>query len=189
MVKKNSLKKFNISNKLAYTLIAIFSFIFVGVGVYAYGTSTNMHIMAELSPPSGCAAGQVLSMASGGWGCIAPPAIDNRFTLETRGLCYTSPASCTITSEYCSRNEYPTSVYISSGCDSWGQDEINSMCYESCAPYDVSCNGYDPTCNSGTQVYWTVTGYCSSSYYLQCTCSASQYYIKSTYTPAGTRCI
>jgi len=192
MIKKNNLKKFNISNKLAYTLIAIFSFIFIGVGVYAYGGSvpaTMGHSTGELSPPTGCTTGQVLGMVSGGWNCVTHSTNDIRFTLEERGLCYTAPPSCAITSEYCSQYVYVPSVFINGGCDQSGQTELNQMCYGSCMTYPPACDGYNSNCNSGTTVYWTASGYCSNNYYLQCTCSASQYYSKSTYTPAGTRCI
>jgi hypothetical protein len=64
MVGKKRSKKFNLSNKLAYTLIAIFSIIFIGVGVYAAvaaGTTPNPgHSIQTIGAPTNCAVGQYL---------------------------------------------------------------------------------------------------------------------------------
>lgn len=73
---KRGKKKFNISNKLAYTLIAISLIILLGIGVYAYGGTSPAvmgHSMGELMPScSGILTGTANSANS--WACIpAPP--------------------------------------------------------------------------------------------------------------------
>ena len=63
----------HLSNRLSYTLIAIFILIAVGIGVYAYGTANPSvfgHSYNELQPCSGT---QILKMNAGGtaWECSA----------------------------------------------------------------------------------------------------------------------
>ncbi len=74
MKKKKMAKRFNISNKLAYTLIAILSIMLVAVGVYAYGnpgTPTTLgHSTGELMPScTGILTGT--SGVANSWGCIS----------------------------------------------------------------------------------------------------------------------
>ncbi len=62
---------FNLSNRLSYTLIAIFVLAIVGVGVYAstYANANGVgHDFTELKP---CSNGETLKMVSGVWGCAA----------------------------------------------------------------------------------------------------------------------
>jgi len=57
-------RKFNFSNKLSYTLIAIFALVFIGAGVYAVSpgvTGNPGHTIQSIGAPSGCADGQVLT--------------------------------------------------------------------------------------------------------------------------------
>lgn len=73
MVSKKRASKFNISNKLAYTLIVILSIVLIGVGVYAYGgsaPSTMGHSAGELAPPASCTAGQTLTWSGSAWTCL-----------------------------------------------------------------------------------------------------------------------
>jgi hypothetical protein len=75
-------KNRRLSNRLSYTLIAIGILVIISVGVYAAnslltpGVSSNPgHPISQTSPPSGCAAGQVLQWtgtanADGGWACV-----------------------------------------------------------------------------------------------------------------------
>jgi hypothetical protein len=64
----------NISNKLAYTLIAICVIILLGIGVYAYGTSNPAnfgHTTGEITWPS-CASGAYLTVSGGAVVCTTP---------------------------------------------------------------------------------------------------------------------
>ncbi len=70
---KKRLKKFNISNKLAYTLIVIFSIVLICVGVFALtpGVAPNPgHTIDTVAPPTGCVAGQVLTWTGTAWSCV-----------------------------------------------------------------------------------------------------------------------
>jgi hypothetical protein len=74
-IKKNILEKFNISNNVAYLLIAILSFALIGVGVYAYGGVAPLtvgHSMGELMPPcTGVVVG--ISGDPASWSCVSTP--------------------------------------------------------------------------------------------------------------------
>ena len=64
--------KNKISNKLNYTLIALFAILVFGIGVYAYGgTSPSVvgHTLGEIAPPSGCSTGQALVWSGSAWQC------------------------------------------------------------------------------------------------------------------------
>lgn len=72
MARKKRAIVFNISNKLAYTLIVILSIVLIGVGVYALtpGVAPNPgHTIDYIAPPAGCISGQVLTWTSSGWSC------------------------------------------------------------------------------------------------------------------------
>ncbi len=70
MANKKRLKKFNISNKLAYTLVAIFSIVLIGVGVFALGPVPNPgHSISQLQT---CDDGQILKMSGSAWSCVTP---------------------------------------------------------------------------------------------------------------------
>jgi len=72
-MKKRSEKKFNLSNRLSYTIVAVIALALISVGVYAYGTSspsTFGHSIGEIAAPSGCGSGQVLSWTGSAWSCV-----------------------------------------------------------------------------------------------------------------------
>ncbi len=78
MSKKKRSKKFNISNRLAYTLIIVLSIVLLGIGVYAYNLPppTNVgHTLNEIAQPSGCLANQVLTWTGSAWTCTTPASI------------------------------------------------------------------------------------------------------------------
>jgi hypothetical protein len=65
----------NISNKFAYTIIALCIVILLAIGVYAYGTNNPSvfgHSIGELAPPTSCAANQVLTWTGSAWSCTTP---------------------------------------------------------------------------------------------------------------------
>jgi hypothetical protein len=62
----------HLSNRLSYTLIAIFLLAAIGIGVYALapGVIPNPgHNISEMSIPSPCTVGQVLSYNGNNWVC------------------------------------------------------------------------------------------------------------------------
>ena len=73
MKKRRGLKiNFHLSNRLSYTLIAIFILVAVGVGVYALtpGIAPNPgHLISETAPPSPCLANQFLQFDGTNWKC------------------------------------------------------------------------------------------------------------------------
>ncbi|MEK6833007.1 MAG: hypothetical protein AABY32_03075 [Nanoarchaeota archaeon] len=83
MVSKKRLKKFNISNKLAYTLIVILSIVLLGIGVYAYNYAPSNptimgHTTNEITWPT-CSSGQYLTISGGNVVCATPSATNNRY--------------------------------------------------------------------------------------------------------------
>jgi hypothetical protein len=191
MIKKNIIKKLNISNKLIYTLIAIFSFLFIGVGVYAYGTSTTMHNIDTIAPPAGCASGQ-LGMVSGSWGCFTPTNTnDVRLTIDSKGyLCYPTTAYCSTSQVNCQAYQYLTTVV--SDCSSMSQDTLETICSGVCnEDYGYACNGQDPTgnCGGGTVVNYAGSGWCEGGGTIECMCDGYATYTQARHIPAGTRCI
>lgn len=66
-------KRFKISNRLKYTLIAIGIIIILGVGVYALalGVAPNPgHLfLTEIAPPAGCADNTFLQWVGPDWAC------------------------------------------------------------------------------------------------------------------------
>jgi hypothetical protein len=193
MVSKKGLKKFNISNKLAYTLIVILSIVLIGVGVYALSpgiTPNPGHIIGEVALPS-CSNGQVLGMVSGSWDCITSPTTDSRFAITNNRLCFDAPSGCSDAQVYCWENKYPQPIYYGSDCSSLEKTYLDEMCYGVCTESGPACDGTDDTsnCAGGTQVYWTASGYCASQYYIECSCHAEGYYTEEAYIPAGNRCI
>jgi hypothetical protein len=65
----------HLSNRLSYTLIAIFILAVVGIGVYALtpGIVPNPgHDISTVSPPSPCAASQYLQFNGDKWKCATP---------------------------------------------------------------------------------------------------------------------
>jgi len=62
-----------LTNKLAYTLIAVLAILTISLVVYAFGgnqPSVMGHTFSEIEPPSGCSAGQILSWDGSNWVCI-----------------------------------------------------------------------------------------------------------------------
>lgn len=65
----------SISNKFAYTIIALCIVILLAIGVYAYGTNNPSvfgHSIGELAPPTSCTANQVLTWTGSAWSCTTP---------------------------------------------------------------------------------------------------------------------
>ena len=63
----------SISNKSFYSLAVFGVLILLGIGVYAYGSSNpaiHGHSINELTPPAGCAGGQVLGWSGANWQCV-----------------------------------------------------------------------------------------------------------------------
>lgn len=128
MSKKKRSKKFNISNRLAYTLIIILSIVLLGMGVYAYNMPppTNVgHTINEIAQPSGCLANQVLTWTGSAWTCTTPAA-------GTKIPVYQCPMSIVATN-YCAnvqltRNGVPPCI---------GQLTINSG--TACFIVDANC--------------------------------------------------
>lgn len=199
MVKKKGLKKFNISNKLAYTLMIILSIALLGIGVVAYNLPppTNVgHTLNELQVPSGCVAGQVMKLSGGVWACGVDDETDSRFTITTSGLCYNAPATCSTEILSCSEAD-ETSIPLSSSedCFSIPSSTRASRCIAACQS-DLGmypCDGRSSNQAScvGTTVTWgsTTGGICEVSDEITCHCRASGTYTDATYTAAGQRCI
>mgnify|MGYP001593691449 CR=1 FL=1 len=67
--------KFKFQKKLTYTLLAMFVIVAVAIGINAYGTNNPSvlgHTFGELTPPTGCAAGQLIKYTGGSpaWSCV-----------------------------------------------------------------------------------------------------------------------
>jgi len=75
MVKKIQI---NISNKSFYTFVVAIVLIALGVVVYAQSLPNPGHTAAQIQPPSGCLAGEVLSWTGTAWDCInvTTPTVD-----------------------------------------------------------------------------------------------------------------
>jgi len=202
MVKKKGLKKFNISNKLAYTLMIILSIELLGISVYAFssdptaGTPSVMgHSLGEILWPTTCTSGQVLAVNTAGDAvCVTP--VDSRFTITTSGLCYMAPATCKTETLSCSEIG-ETSIPLSSSedCFSIPSSTRASRCINACQ-FDLGmypCDGRSTNQAScvGTTVTWgsTTGGICEVSDEITCHCRASGTYTDATYTAAGQRCI
>jgi hypothetical protein len=92
---KRRLKRFNISNKLAYTIIVILFIITLGVGVYAIGSVPNPgHSLSQLQP---CDNGQTLIVSGGAWTCTTPSSGGSLTKGTTIYQCPTTPTA----SNYC----------------------------------------------------------------------------------------
>lgn len=187
MVKKKGLKKFNISNRLAYTLIVILSLALFGIGVYAFGVVPNPgHPVSQLQTCDNN--GQTLVMSGGVWTCATPSSTDTRFTISASGLCYNTPTACVLNPRGCYLDMYH-SIPLSN-CNSAPQATKNTMCSGFCNNR-VACEGSIASqCNGGTNVkYSYVSSSCSTSDILECYCTASGSYSEEQYIPAGQRCI
>ena len=194
MKKEKRLKKFNISNKLGYTLMVILSIALLGIGVWAAAPNPG-HSANQIGDWPACGSGQVLGVVSGALTCVTPSATDSRFSITTNGLCYyNSAGTCALQTTTC----YDQSFTVASpwgDCSTISQSQMNSYCHSLCtsATSGYSCNG-DTTsqCNTGTTIYPTsYTGECIRLYnQISCNCDfPSGTYKKEIYTAAGTRCI
>jgi len=75
---KRRVIKISLSNKLFYSLIAVFAVLVLGIGVYAYGTSnpsTFGHSISEIDPPAYCGGYNDgwLRYYDGSWQCEDTP--------------------------------------------------------------------------------------------------------------------
>ena len=204
MVKKKGLKKFDISNKLAYTLMVVLSIALLGISVYAWNyvpsnPSVMGHSLNELQVPSGCVAGQVMKLSGGVWACGVDDETDSRFTVTTSGLCYMAPQTCTTQTAYCNNpavifNIYPVD-YDSQTCLGLTELEMRNYClaYPTCDTALNGCNGDTTSCPGGTSVSGTphVEGAVCMGGYIECSCEppAANTYLKEIVIPAGQRCI
>ena len=194
MKKEKRLKKFNISNKLAYALMVILSIALLGIGVYAnsVGTKPNPgHLLSELSPNSPCSSGQVLTWNGNNIVCSTPTATDSRFRITSKGLCYDAPGTCSLVVKSCGNVKSLTYSY--SGCGSSSSSEMDNFCDLRCSGQGLACRG-DTTssCSGGTNVGYTGTATSCSSQIntIYCFCSPTpSSYKEESYTPAGERCI
>jgi hypothetical protein len=193
MKKKKVMKRFNISNKLAYTLMVILSIVLLGVGVYAAAPNPG-HSANQIGDWPACTSGQVLGVVSGALTCVTPSATDARFWVGTTGsdkgkLCYNNPySSCTTQSVYCSKTR-GSYVNIGSSCSGFTQSYLDQICQSFCNDDSIACDGSVSGC-SGTSVSYVGSGVCfSGGDQVWCSCDASGYYNQATYIPSGTRCI
>jgi hypothetical protein len=153
MKKKRGLK-INLSNRLSYTLIAIFLLAAIGIGVYALapGVIPNPgHNISEMSVPSPCVAGQVLSYDGTNWVCTTHTPLTKGTAIYAinaactgGGTLTTSGSSCSFTTVKCAVSVYgnPNVCYYgcdgSSCCDS-GQGVAQGICRNS-----ARCLYYSP---------------------------------------------
>jgi len=205
MVKKKGLKKFNISNKLAYTLMIILSIALLGIGVYAFSSdptagnpSVMGHSLGEILWPTTCTSAQVLGVnAAGDAVCVTP--VDSRFTITTSGLCYNAPATCSTETLSCSVTDSTiiTSADMPSSrtCFDLTISERSTLCIAACQ-MDLGmypCDGRSTNQAScvGTTVTWgsSTTGICEVVDEIECHCRASGTYTDATYIAPGQRCI
>ena len=163
MVKKES--KFNFSNKLAYTLIAIFSIIFIGVGVYAVsaGVTPNPgHNIQTISAPNSCASGQYLEYIantnSGGVG-----ACDGQVgaVAGTAGCWVCATPSSGTTLPTCATGQFvvktsSTNWGCTPTCTSGSYLQYSSLGWLCATP---STGTTLPTCTSGQTLSWSGTAW------------------------------
>jgi hypothetical protein len=196
MVRKKRAKKFNISNKLAYTLIVIALVIGLGVGVIAWGgynPSVMGHSAGELAAPSGCTANQVLTYNGTTWRCAAPTATDTRFVVNASGLCIiNAPATCTVTQQTCNYDNW-YSVNELLDCSSMYPADLQAACAVQCPA--LLCNGDTTSCTNpaGTSVSRTIYAECDTmNLKIDCHCyvTGTVTYYQEIQTPAtAARCI
>jgi hypothetical protein len=66
---KRGVNKFNISNRLLYTLILLFALLLMGAGVYAVAGGNSGHHIDTISAPSGCKTNWGLAWTGSDWTC------------------------------------------------------------------------------------------------------------------------
>jgi hypothetical protein len=94
-------RRFNFSNKLSYTLIAIFAIIFLGIGVYALSASGGDagnpgHNINSIGAPTGCSSGQYLQWSGGTWSCATVTASTNYWTASGNNIANSNSGSVDI---------------------------------------------------------------------------------------------
>lgn len=198
MVKKKRNNKFQISNKLAYTLIALTFIIGLGVGVIALtpGVAPNPgHTLASVSPASPCSTGQAIVWDGTNLVCSTPTAQDARFTIDSRGLCYNAPATCgSPIPTACTLPIRETTFTTIDDCLLTDEYDLIMDCTDTCLDLGVACNGdISTTCSGGTTAGYTMDsvkcGPGSGTNTAYCYCSPVSVYLKEDYTPPGQRCI
>ncbi len=175
MGKKKRSKKFNISNRLAYTLIIVLSIVLLGIGVYAYGTnnpSVMGHTAGELDldwgtayscagTPNPCSSITLQSTCNNNvgcsWGCtggsfniycsMANTAVD----CNNIGGCSWSGSSC-YGSGY---DPYNCEDLTQSGCGFIGG--VSTGCYIGCSGTPRACSTFSTqsSCNLQSGCSWT----------------------------------
>ncbi|MBU1251975.1 MAG: hypothetical protein KJ905_00740 [Nanoarchaeota archaeon] len=83
----------NMTNRWLYTLITLFAVVVLGVGVYALSageTPNPGHNIAQVGPPTGCLAGEVLSFTGSAWDCIAAGSGGGLWSLSGSDIYYTA---------------------------------------------------------------------------------------------------
>lgn len=142
-----------------------------------------------ISTPSPCASGQYLQWTGSAWICAAPTATDTRFTITTAGLCYQSPASCTLTTETCTASKFVTKS-LSSQCYMYTSSQLTSYCLTECQR-SPACDGTQTSCSGGTTAsYTSATVSSCEGYDLYCHCNGpGTSYSQEHYSSAGQRCI
>lgn len=194
MVKKKGLKRFDISNRLAYTLMVILSIALLGIGVYAAAPNPG-HSANQIGDWPACGSGQVLGVVSGALTCVTPSATDSRFSITTNGLCYNAPATCgPLISAACTLPIRETTFTTIDACLLTDQSDLIMDCTDNCLNLGVACNGdISTTCSGGTTAGYTMDsvkcGPGSSTHTAYCYCSPVSIYSKENYVPAGQRCI
>jgi len=192
MKKKKRGRNFNISNRLAYTLIA-FAFI-IGLTAVIYAVVPNPgHSLSQLEMPSCTSSGQALTWNGAAWICGTPSGTDSRFTVNSSGLCYNSPAMC--------GPLISTSCYwffqIYQHCNEY--NSYNTLCLDWCDSHRQSsdCNGdISSACSGGTTTTHATSAYGSCDVMYQdgtgdtilCACYGSNYELENL-IPEGIRCL
>jgi len=129
-------KKF-LSNRLAYTLIAIGILLVVAIGVYAVGAVPNPgHPISQLQTCD--SNGQTLIMSNGAWTCGSASSLAKGQQLFIAGPVCTNPGSLTTTSS-CS-----TAICNSGGNAYYCCIDAGTLCGNYCAyywTYYYDCNG------------------------------------------------
>ncbi len=200
MVKKKRENKFNISNRLAYTLMIILSIALLGIGVYANtaGVKPNPgHFLSELSPDKVCSTGQAAIWNGTHFACAT--IVDSRFTVAPDGLlCFDAPAHCSLEIKHCSAKTGSFDVDVKpSVCSDWDEEYLKDFCRSRCADIygSIACNGHISLCGSGsggTAVAWSLDGttaFCKHPSSVRCNCGSNELYSQEVYHSAGQRCI
>ncbi len=179
MKKEKGLKKFNISNKLAYTLMVVLSIVLLGIGVFAFnyapsnppvmGHSAN-ELLLDWGAVSSCtgtatACDSLYTQSLCGdqdgcwWGCTGGEftigcSFFNQFNCPSSSGCYWDGYSC---SGWYEETIYCNYLEPSNGCSyNVGGYMVSTPCYEGCAGIANTCASY-PTSSCAGQAGCIVT--------------------------------